>query len=188
MKNEADCGKQHIFGCEMDKQAISINHYYMKAENKAQHYNLSFKEEILLCSQVNLALALYPPRSLSPLSSLVLFEGWGKIIPRNSYSALQKDTPGEDLHSPFSCAPSMNSEIKGFLIVRSVIHLPPEPGENNFLSYIMELWNSIMDRQGSRPLIYFAGPCDLGALKLPFLGVQNFLTLSKFLKHTKGNL
>lgn len=70
----------------------------------------------------------------------------------------------------------------------SIIHLPPEPGENNFLSYIMELWNSNMDKQGSRPLIYFAGLCDLGDLKLRFLSVQNLLTLPKFLRHTMGNL
>lgn len=44
MKNEVDWGKGYTFGCQLDKQAIPINHYYMKAE-KVQHHNLPFKKK-----------------------------------------------------------------------------------------------------------------------------------------------
>lgn len=46
MKNEVNCGKGYTFGWQLDKQAIPINHYYMKAENKVQHHNLPFKKKL----------------------------------------------------------------------------------------------------------------------------------------------
>lgn len=50
----------------MDKQTTSINLYYMKAENKAQHHNLSFKKRFCFVPEIAQPLHFILQESLSP--------------------------------------------------------------------------------------------------------------------------
>lgn len=64
----------------MDKEAISINHYYMKVKNKPQQHGLSFRKIFRFVPKSAQSLH-FILKNASPLSSAMLFEGWGTIIP-----------------------------------------------------------------------------------------------------------
>lgn len=127
-------------GCQMkkDKQAISTNHYYIEVENKPQQQSLSFRKRFHFIPKSAQPLHFLFQESLSPIAQPCHLKVRVQLSHRTSYSTPQKDTPGEDLHSSFPRAPSMNSENKGFRIVRSINHLPPELGEHNHLSFTTE--------------------------------------------------
>lgn len=151
----------------MDKEAISINLYYMKVKNKSQQHGLSFRKRFRFVPKPAQTLHFILQESLSPKLSCAI----GRVkynYPTGPAILLHGRIHLERIYT-HPCHVHLVWIVKskdfGQLGQSTTCH-------QNHLFFARETWNSSTVRWGSRSLIHFAPLRDLGASQFPLLHVQ----------------